>query len=157
MSISKALFMKVWEAMEKRFGEQPPGSAGDYLSFLDLLLTDEEFTEAGRAVWATREFFPRPADFLMVRQGRDWALVQEAAELARRKKDWGELFQSMSSAGQMSIKALGGIFVVDERMQRNPGLTRSDFGTQYEVAITTLASEGQLQPGSILKRIAESG
>lgn len=144
MTISKSVFSEAWQKLEGRFGKQPPGSAADYLAHLTEILTEDEFLEAVRAVWATREFFPRPADFLLIRQGEDWTKILEATDLARKKLDWGPVFKSMSPTGQMSIKALGGIFVVTDRMQSNPGMIRKDFTTEYEMSVTTLAVQTAL-------------
>jgi len=151
--ISKALFMEAWKGLERRFGEQSSGSAANYLTYLSPMMEDEEFTEAARAVWASREFFPRPADFLMVRQGTDWRKAQEAVDLASKKEDWSHLFRSMSPSGQMTIKSIGGIFCLYEGLQRNPSQARKDFGREYEMAITTMAIQTALPAGEKTKQI----
>ena len=147
--IDKTTFTAGWRILEDRFGKQPTGAALDYLTFLSPLLTDAEFTAAARAVWASREFFPRPNDFLLIREGQDWARVQEAADLARQKLDWAPVFKAMTPPAQMAIKALGGIFVVAEQMNRNPAFVRKDFGSEYGVAATTIAAETALGSGAL--------
>ena len=157
MRIQSDSFLRAWETLEKRFGKQPPGSAADYLGYLDGVLTDEEFGSAWRAVWATCRFFPRPADFLMVRQGEDWAKVQEAEKLARKREDWGSVFRSMTPQGQKSIQAMGGIFVVGEQMQKSGSYVRRDFGAEYEMAVTTLAIENTLGTGQAARQLTAGG
>jgi acetoin utilization deacetylase AcuC-like enzyme len=150
MTISKDLFLEVWTGLETRFGKQAQGSAANYMSYLSPLMGDEEFRAAARAVWASREFFPRPNDFLLIRQGQDWEKVQEAAKLAGKKEDWGAIFRSMTESGQRAIKALGGIFVIEERMQRTPDRIRRDFQDAYDVAVSGLAFDSLESAGGYL-------
>ena len=147
MTINRTTFATAWRKLEGRFGKQPPGAAADYLGYLSEILTEQEFQCAWRAVWSSREFFPRPDDFLMVRQGQDWEKLQRAVVLARRKEDWVPVFDSMTPAGQKGIQALGGIFVVSDQMQKAPAFLRKDFRAEYETAVQTIAIENALPPG----------
>lgn len=146
--ISKECFLWAWEKLEARFGKQPPGMASDYKAHLSELMEEDEFIAATRAVWSTREFFPRPADFLLVRLGSDWRKLQRVVEMFRRKEDWSVLYRSISNAGRESIELLGGVFAIAERFQASVGYLRKDFGSEYENAVSMMAAESNSLPGA---------
>lgn len=107
--------------------------ADDYHRFLSPLMGDEEFTAACRAVWATREFFPRPCDFLLVAAGGEWGLVLRCLDARRGKTAWHEEWRALSERGRGACTALGGMDALLAAFDRDPVRLRQAWEREYEV------------------------
>lgn len=165
--ITDWVFTRAWKRLEDRWGKQAAGAAKDYREFLDPLMDDEEFHAAAKAVWATREFFPRPADFLAVKRDECWSsiktIAQDAATLRRslsgpeedespyhkRLKAWPERLRALPLAAQIAVDALGGVFTISDSSADTMRMRR-DFFSAFEDAVSTIAlrkPEPALTPG----------
>ncbi len=107
-------FFVAWTQLCKRFGRKvDEDEAGEYLAFLEDagLSTDEALAEA-RGAWATREFFPRPADFLQGQGARGWAAALAWARGWSPTMDARAalaLVDAVPSRAKRALDAIGGI------------------------------------------------
>lgn len=140
--IARELFLEHWQRICRRFDKAFDRSnlrdAEDYMDFLGPRMSDEEFDEAARAVWATAKWFPRPADFLAVQAANEWRTVLELAQ-AFEAETWAQL----TTAAKMATEALGGTAAI--RKARDVGRTRERWIDAYE---------REVQAESAVKRLA---
>lgn len=140
--IDRGVFGQAWKRLEDRWGKQAQGMARDYLAFLSPLMDSDEFVAAATAVWATREFFPRPADFLIVQRDgayRDAVSVSMEAKEARRMgvsaTNWPDRYRALSKFARFAIEAVGGVHII----ALDPAKVRRDWFLAYEEAVCTVA------------------
>ena len=158
--IDPATFWTVWERICKRFNRQADRDmAMEYLAYLEAAgLETQEAHQAGLAIWAVNEFFPRPADFLSTQAALGWS-----AEIAKVRFESGraeiEIYFKSVSATPISGLAVAGQLsrLVDDRQDRAlafdevaPGLYRAtlaslDGGAWRLEATATSASNESFQ------------
>jgi hypothetical protein len=121
--ISASTWDREWSVLEARWTEKPVEMQARYYEFLnDVFDTDQEFVEACAAVFVSREFFPAPMDFLMVRAGADYFEVMKAlpnVSAAMSKEQYNRALDRVSPLGRRVLKQMGG--------SRMMGESRSDW------------------------------
>lgn len=134
--ITREVFAKVWASLCARFGrENDARQAAAYLEYLDGQLSTEELQVAGRALWATSRFFPRPADFLLVGAAGEWRLVLECME-GHRGPDWpwSKVWPRLGQRAKDACNALGGVGALRAAFERDPIRTKEAWEAAYEQA-----------------------
>lgn len=145
--IDPDVYAEVWEKLCQRFGRRMDKTeAGDYRTYLEGQgVTTDAFVAAAGALWATREFFPRPADFLLVEREKEWDAVMDAIDAHRppHKSGWEHL--TPGSRAQRAVSSLGGLGGLKELHQRNPIQARQEFFAAYELQVIESSEELYLQ------------
>ena len=107
--IDEGVFRDEWTVLCERFGKDRSRLiARRYFEYLTERLTTEEFVAAAKHLFAAREFFPRPVDFVSAAGAdqrdalRDWELCQAVMEGGR------DALLQMSDEGQRVARLLGG-------------------------------------------------
>ncbi len=152
--ISRELFLGHWQRICRRFGRTFDAGnlrdAEDYLDFLGPRMSDEEFDEAARAVWATAKWFPRPADFLGVQAANEWRTVLELATNFN-----GDVWAQLTTAAKLATEALGGTAGIREA--RDVGRMRERWIDAYEQEVQAEAAVRRLPDGRRAARQITSG
>lgn len=119
---------QLWEVLCRRFGRQPlHDEAAMYLEYLDALLAPWQIESAVRAVWADREFFPRPADFVAAAHSDVLAKLRRAAWAHQSEPHagtWALLVGVPDSLAFRVLKELGGITEVVTLLNRGTSAFR---------------------------------
>ena len=142
--IEQRVFLDTWKALCRRFGRSRDNEeALEHHAYLSGAMTTSEFVKSARHVWATREFFPRPADFLIVAGGLEWAeLIRIRAKDAAQTRPWANAYeQALSDRGRAAVKLLGGLDIVVGLYERDPIRARNEFLSAYELHAGQLARE----------------
>lgn len=112
--IDQDVFQIEWAILCERFNKEPSVVlASRYYQALSPEMTTEEFKAASVSVFRSREFFPRPDDFLEAVQGTaeeaaatDWELVERAMRGSTRA------LPLVSEAGRKALTLVGGLDVL---------------------------------------------
>lgn len=136
--IDREVFAQVWGRLCRRFNREPDAAElQDYLEYLDASgLTTEAFVAAAEAAWATREFFPRPADFLGAESGTGWRALLKMAKEVHRAPDleaWKLLRATVPDRSWEAISALGGLDVI--RQTKDLVFLRREYLNAYEAQV----------------------
>lgn len=77
----RAEWFTLWQKLCRRFNRSvEPEEASDYLAYLESVGLDMvQIRRAVESAWATREFFPRPADFMAGEASVGWTALRELA------------------------------------------------------------------------------
>lgn len=164
--IDPDVFAKVWDRLCRRFNRKhDPLELADYLDYLDGSgLSTEEFVAAADAAWATREFFPRPADFLAGEGIRGWKALLELCEISPHAEydDDGEdrnararlnARKAIPARAWRAIQAIGGTDMI--RNARDLSYVRREYLNAYEAQVQEDAMgsarlpEGKPTPASL--------
>jgi alkylation response protein AidB-like acyl-CoA dehydrogenase len=116
--IDKHEFFAGWKSLCRRFNrEVDADEAREYWEYLSPQMETDAFRMASRKLWASREFFPRPDDFLTSVQPSSEAAALEQWELCERVMS-GEVhvMERMTAAGQKTVRLMGGI----DRLRNTP-------------------------------------
>jgi hypothetical protein len=107
--IDKHAFWAAWERLCRRFGrELDKDEAEDYHNYLDNQLDTEAFLAAARKLWASREFFPRPDDFVEASAGSTDEQALEQWQLCNRLMRGDDVLDRMTEAGRKTVALMGG-------------------------------------------------
>jgi hypothetical protein len=134
--IDREAFAQVWARLCRRFNrEADPAEVQDYLDYLDASgVTTEAFVAASEAAWATREFFPRPADFLAGESVRGWRALQAMAGLGQYEPEKIKAARdAVPIRAWKAIQAIGGIDAIREA--RDVSYVRREFLSAYEAQV----------------------
>lgn len=129
-------FALIWERLCRRFGRDVNlEESADYLTYLDACdLTTEAFVAAADAAWATREFFPRPADFLAGESLTGWRALQALASAGQYEPEKIRAARAnVPPRAWKAIQAIGGVDAIREA--RDLGYVRRDFLNAYEATV----------------------
>jgi hypothetical protein len=131
-----AAFADVWQRLCKRFNRPIDlDEADDYLRFLEAAeLTTDEIIAGAESCWATREFFPRPADFLAAQASAGWIAAMRWAQEWSPQLDAErarELTSRLDPRTKRALEAIGGIDQLREG-RGNTTYTRSAFFDAFE-------------------------
>lgn len=115
--IDPAAWYLIWGRLCRRFNrEVNPEEAGDYLAYLEKAgMNTASVTAAAEAVWATREFFPKPADFLSGEATIGWRAIQEWGRDYHREIGGAgadALMARIPARAKEAINAIGGLHLV---------------------------------------------
>lgn len=161
--IDHAQFMDVWGHLCQRFGRDlNAGEAKLYRAYLEgQNFTTEQFLIAARVLWATREFFPRPADFLFHMASSDWEGVLEFKAIQEQRQlvegEFREVrSQVISDRGWRAFLSIGGM----EALKNTRDLLRfrQAFFDAYDrqvAADTTRSMSQEIGNGPTHPRISE--
>lgn len=134
--IDRNVFADVWARLCRRFNREPdPAEISDYLAFLDAAgLTTEAFRAAAEAAWATREFFPRPADFLAGEGLEGWTALKAMAEQSHYQADKVlAARKAVPPRAWKAIQAIGGVEAIREA--RDLSYIRREYMQAYEATV----------------------
>jgi hypothetical protein len=138
----------LWQLLCRRFDREcRQDEAAAYLEYLDALLTPEEIEAAARAVWADREYFPRPADFLLAAHASVLARLRAAAREWNRDRGgrtWDELLGPQGSMARRVLRELGGVDHVSRLLDRGPLELRRE--VEHAVSQLLRVDAAQLPP-----------
>lgn len=137
--IERETFKATWARLCRRFGQDnDPEMASEFFVYLAQRLDTEGFLAAAQAVWSTSRFFPRPADFLAVRQAADWALVQEAiAGFHGPDWPWAAVWKLVSELGREATTAVGGVEGLAQFSANELLHAKREWDRAYEGALVT--------------------
>ncbi len=146
--IDKREFWAAWQGLCKRFSRTPDADeAGEWHDYLSPQLTTEEFQAAARKLWASREFFPRPDDFLEAARGSTAEQAAAQWELCHRvmRGERGVL-ERMTPAGQRTVRLMGGAQALGQTSVDETHFRRAEFLRFYGDAeeITRREEQGAL-------------
>ena len=135
-------FKTAWRALCRRWGrEVDAGEAMEVLGYLSEILTTEEFLASARHLWATREFFPRPADFVTAAARLEWSRAVRAKGKENGVYPWRAMWDAMTVRGQEAVRILGGLDGLVSMYQRDPFRARDEWVAAYELHAGELASK----------------
>lgn len=148
--IDVGAFIVIWTRLCRRFGRTVDNDeALDYLAYLEKAGMDTaSVSAAAEAVWATREFFPKPADFLSGEAAIGWTAIQYHATHYHRETsgdDARELLARIPPRALAAIKALGGLDIVKQTGRDRVPRLRKD----YFEAFASVVIEESVAPTSI--------
>lgn len=163
--IERSEFIQTWESLCKRFGRDVDGDEAKlYRTYLEGVgMETNEFLNAAGALWATREFFPRPADFLLVGAEATWVAVQEALRHAAPGTSWHmdenerQPRTKLKEAGARAlavVESLGGLYPFAEEWTKSPLRARRAFLDAYELRILEESSRVPLPASTTVPRLA---
>lgn len=152
--IDEGVFKNEWADLCERFrltGEDEPSQRQmkRYYSYLSERMDTDSFREASEAVWARREFFPKPTDFVEAVQGdaeerahEVWDAVLEMAS------DWRNARPSevLDEAGQKALRQVGGVKKLALMDKADLDFRRKDFIAAYRVTSSRSEATGDLVP-----------
>ena len=111
-----AIFAAAFNRLRARFGmvthtPEAVQVANDYYAYLSGVLSLDEMLTAMGGLWATREFFPKPADFVLAFAPAEWAHVQHAMDHWNDNggHDRAALLAPLSARAKAACHALGGV------------------------------------------------
>ena len=134
--IDKQAFAEEWRRMCKRFNrELDPEEANDFYRYLSPQMDTETFQEASQRLWAAREFFPRPDDWVEASRVSCEALAASEWELCQ----WvmrGDLkaLARMSDTGRRTIRLMGGVDALRNSKVDEAHYRRAEFLRLYPTA-----------------------
>lgn len=138
MNTPEQVFAAAFNRLRRRFNLGPDDEqAGDYYRYLSGVLTLEETLAAMQALWATREFFPRPADFVLAFAPAEWRKVQDCMERWHEEDSRKALLAALSPRTLAACRALGG--PGDMRLQADVLRLRQAFEREYVNAVQSEA------------------
>ncbi len=137
--IGVKLFGEKWTLLEERFRVEMGNKVKSvYHDILTELMDDETFVACCNVVIYSREFFPKPSDFVGVMAEVEWPKLQAACQswVAVQKWDgeavqpfvWVSLFEQLSERGRDAAFSLGGVPKIREL---DPDLLRRRFTDAY--------------------------
>lgn len=113
--IDPNVFANEWDLLCRRFRVENDEDVGvGYYQYLTAVMDTEEFLRASRAVFVGRTFFPAPHQFSLVRAGREWVILMDAAAdyASRYTKEWKEAL-GVSQTGWDAWDMIGGFSGLD--------------------------------------------
>lgn len=118
--IDLQVFRTEWALLCERFrmtGGQEPSQLmmRRYYEYLSPRMDTEVFVAAARQVYAEREFFPRPVDFVEAAgPGEDRGAV-EWEKVSKLLRNSGSPLDSLDEPARRAVRAMGGLFRIGER------------------------------------------
>jgi len=115
-----------WQLLCRRFSREPvKAEAAAYLQYLEALLTPAQLDQAVRIVWADREYFPRPVDFVNAAHAQVLPSIRrEALGHWRRDGGWVERLGGRESLAGRVVAALGGMTQVERLLEKGNNVFR---------------------------------
>jgi hypothetical protein len=116
-----SVFAAAFNKLRRRFNLGPDDEmAADYFEYLSGALSLDETLRAMQSLWATREFFPKPADFVLAYAPVEWRKVQDCMEAWNT--EGGKLRQQflsvLSPRSLAACRALDGVGTMCEATDR---------------------------------------
>ena len=153
MMMDVEVFVDVWDRLCRRFGrDMDREEAMAYMDYLEAMgMGTEDFVAAARVVWARREFFPRPVDFIMASHSGLLMRLQTAALEYRQHDDarWLQTVGGRPSLGLDVVRALGGMEHVAKLLDRGTDVLRREVEDRLGRVLDGRTMEGAppLSPG----------
>lgn len=113
--IDPEVWWRTWEKLCKRFKREPEQEeAGDYLTYLEGGGFDTEGAiRAAEVCWATREFFPRPADFVSIEAATGWRAILAWEAVSKPHEAASVVIAARNAVHPRSMRALNAIGGLD--------------------------------------------
>ena len=135
MEHERTEFARIWAFLCKRWNREIDESElGAYWKYLRKRLTSDEIAAAARSLWATREFFPRPVDFLAAVRVTILDDIREAVRLRSLGEPWTKAIDVGSDAHEC-LKAIGGLEAATRMVDLRPDMLRRE----VELALDRMA------------------
>lgn len=140
--IDAETFSRTWTQLCDRWGRAfQADEARLYRAFLNHAgLDTTTFLRASSALWATREYFPRPADFLLVERADAWQNAVQAVEAHSPPTSHGWDHLAQGSRARQAVVYLGGLETLKTIHQRDPLRARDRFSEAYDAVVLELAA-----------------
>jgi len=115
--IDDAVFLDAWEGLCRRFARAMDAQeARAYHAFLTERMDTDEFRWAAEVVWSSREFFPRPVDFLLVAPMGEWGRIMEL--VLGTGGGTAEEWATLTPRTRKALRAVGGSDAVRKDVTR---------------------------------------
>lgn len=145
--IDDGVFRNWWADLCERFrmtGEDAPSQRQmkRYYRYLSARMDTDDFEAAAEAVWAEREFFPRPADFVEAARGDAESAAMDAWErVLEMAKNWRSAApaEELGRAGRKALAQVGGIKKLALSDRSDLDFRRRDFLDAYRAALASTA------------------
>lgn len=153
--IDKTIFAAEWSLLEQRFDVSKGARVVDaYYEFLNGAMDTEAFLLAARSVFVSREFFPRPIDFIEVGVEDLWQRVIEAISVYEPPNfPGGRIFQELPQAAQDAIRTIGGLNSARAIWQDSPLRLRGAFMRAYTAIVASPSRLGEVKPNEPVGRL----
>lgn len=153
--IEKPVFVEEMRALERRFNaDLSEDELLRYYRYLSGRLDTEAFRRASQVVWATNEFFPRPADFLVAEATAQWRILLDVVERFQPPHSTPSVYDALSDRGGDAVRELGGILAVKDGLNRDAVRFRRTWYDAYESAVALDAGRAELPAGEGPKMLA---
>lgn len=153
--IDETTFAREWRMLCERFGKDASQDmAGRYLDYLSARMDTDAFRRASQVVWATNEFFPRPADFLVAEATAQWRILLDVVERFQPPHSTPSVYDALSNRGGDAVRELGGILAVKDGLNRDAVRFRRTWYDAYESAVALDAGQNVLPSGEGPKMLA---
>lgn len=145
--IDRSVFRDEWAMLCERFrltGQREPSSVmrQRYLEYLSPRLDTEQFRAAARVVYAEREFFPRPIDFVDAAGLSTETEALEQWDLCRRVMDGSaEAEAAMTDEGLSVLRLMGGARTLRMTALEDVQWRRKEFLQLYGTAAEAARAE----------------
>lgn len=138
-------FWRMWETLCTRFGrEADREEAALYLEYMeDMGMEEDQVERAARVVWASREFFPRPLDFVLAAHSDLLGKLRRAAMDYRTSEaaGWLTIVGGRPSLGLEVVRALGGIEQVAKMVDRGPDTFRREVEAHLDHVLAEMMTD----------------
>lgn len=153
--IDDGVFRNWWADLCERFrmtGEDEPSQRQlkRYYRYLSERMDTDTFERAAEVVWAEREFFPKPSDFMDAAETPEgaaleqWELCHQIMQDSRRAH---ELLERMDAEGQRVVRMMGGVRQLTRTQLDEVQWRRKEFMRLYGTA-SVAAGREQIPPMS---------
>lgn len=134
--LDKPVFMSVWRFLCNRWNKKPDErEAMAYFWWLSARGMDTQtFKGTAEAMWACREFFPKPVDFLMAGAEAEWRVILEVLDGGDDNPNFKVLWTRVSRYGRAALESLGGTRAL--RISRDVPRFRQEFLRAYERSVS---------------------
>lgn len=147
--IDRTAFAGAWKRLCRRFNRPVEADElAEWYAYLSPRLETEEFLAAAQKLWASREFFPRPDDFLKAVRPSQEAEAASQWELCLQVMA-GErgVLERMTPAGQKTVALLGGPRALGQTPVDEVHFRRREFLERYPNALESSRREGRVTLG----------
>ena len=108
--IDAGVFKNEWAVLCERFDARPSQLfTKRYYEWLNARLTTEEFVHGAHRVFAEREFFPRPADFLPPEGEVKQRAAEQWERVTRLLRDFNSPLSALDGAAVRAVRQMGGL------------------------------------------------
>lgn len=127
--MKEEVFVPVWQALCQRFDHDVDlDEAQAYMDYLDTLgMEEDDFLQAAGRVWATREFFPRPVDFVLAAHAGLLSQIRKSAlAWSKHERGWLAMAGGKDSMAMEVVRSLGGMDQAMKLLDRGPDVFRRE-------------------------------
>jgi hypothetical protein len=157
MAIDAEQWWSEWVRVCRRFGrEAEPREAADYMAYLDDAgMSTWTALAALHTAWATREFFPRPADLLGPEAALGWTRLLAMAGRPQAQYT-GDSFraarETVPDRAWAALMQIGGLDAI--RNSHDLAKTRADYLRVFEANVQEAAYSAALDPARAVRLLS---